>query len=141
MALDAAIKTVLAADGTFAGLMTGGTYCTDDADEIGKVQTAAAYDANGELKPCCYIRPETRQADGPHDNGVVEYVALYFYQRSGYSSSTAAMERAFTLLQKAEFNSLKVYELVHTDDLLGQSDPQLGATLQMSRYEATRLRG
>jgi hypothetical protein len=141
MAMDAALKALLIADGTFNGLMTGGTYCTDDADEISKSQTAAAYDANGELKPCCFLRPETRQPDGPHDNGAVEYVAIYFYQRSGYASSTAALERAFALLQKVHIAAQKVYELVHTDDVLGQADPQLGATLQISRYMATRLRG
>ncbi|MBP8055198.1 MAG: hypothetical protein KA314_05120 [Chloroflexi bacterium] len=135
------IKETLADDSTFSGYMEGGIYSVADADEIGRSQTPNAYDANGELRPCCYIRPETRQADGPHDNGAVEYVTIYFYQRSGYSSSTAAMDRAFVLLQKAKFEGVKVYELVHTDDLLGQSDPHLGTTLQMSRYGATRLRG
>lgn len=141
MALDTAFKALLAADGTFAGLMTGGVYCLDDADEINKTGTPNAYDGNGELRPCCFIRPETRQPDGPHDNGAVEYVAIYFYQRAGYASSGAALERAFALLQRAQMNAQKVYEIFHTDDVLGQSDPQLKATLQMSRYMAVRMRG
>lgn len=141
MALDASIKEILEADSTFADLMTGGIYCTDDADEIGRQQTPDAYDrVTSELLPCCFVRLESRVPDGPHPTGAVEYIAIYFYQRSGYASSNSAIDRAFTLLHEAKLAEHKVYQLTHTDDLLGQNDPHLGATLQMSRYMATKLR-
>lgn len=131
---------MLEADATFVSHMTGGVYCfSEGVEEISPTHTPNAYDANEELLPCCYIRPETTQPDGPHDHGAVEYVALYFYQRSGYAATTSAMRRAYTLLQRAQFNAEKVFELFHTDHVWGQRDQQLGANLQMSRYAGTLM--
>ena len=77
MATPQDIQTILSGDATFNNLMTGGIYIPDDADEISVAETPNAYDANGELEPCCYIRLETDIGGGPHYSSSEESVTIW----------------------------------------------------------------
>ncbi len=138
--MDAAIQTALKADPTLVGLLPGGIYSTADADEVSRQETASAYDSNGEMRPCCYVSSQSAVRDGPHDNGAVEYLVIYFYQQRGYAAVKAANARVFTLLNRVRFSGKRAFELIHTDDGPPIKDQSLGVSLLMSRYMAVKLR-
>jgi len=130
------VRALLANDPTLAGLLTGGVY---GATEISRQNTAAAFDANGELLPCALVKLETETPGGPYDTSSRQFILILFYQRSGRTTIDAAVARAFTLLNRVKAGT-NVWEIVHADDVLDLEDQALECSLAMSRYVAVRLR-
>lgn len=91
------VKAVLEADGIFAGYAIGGVYAEP---EISRQDTPGAFDANGEIQPCCLVKlanitqnPQTRFT-------VRQFVDLFFYQykNAGTDAVDNMADRAYTLL-------------------------------------------
>ena len=139
MATPQDIQTILSGDATFNNLMTGGIYTPDDADEISVAETPNVYDANGELKPCCYIRLETDIGSGPHYSSSEESVTIWFYQYRLHTVIDQAKDRAFTLLNNQRLAS-RGYKMQWADDLTHQRDETLNASFNMSRYRRAKVR-
>lgn len=136
MTIRSDIYTVLAADATLLATLTGGVY---QAAEISRQTTPAAFDANGEIEPCCLVNVENETAALPYPNGARSYLRVFFYERSGYTGIDTARERVFTLLNRQKIGSA-TFEIRWVDDIPDQQDEALDCSLAMSRYEIVRLR-
>lgn len=134
------IKDYLEADATLTGLLTGGIYAVP---EISRQDTPDAFDANGEIEPCGLVKLETEGQFGPYEEagGISArlYVAVFFYQRTGYDVIDPALARTRTLLHKQNLSTSGVWEISWVDDVMDQEDEALGCAMSMSRYMVTRL--
>lgn len=129
-------RAVLMMDDALMAILTGGVHA---AAEITRQDTPAAFDGNGEIKPCLLIKGEIETPWGPHEHTARAFVRLFFYQRSGYAEIDEARERVYTLLHRQKALIGK-YELMHTDDVTGQEDQALNCSLEFSRYQILRVR-
>ena len=131
------IRDYLAADGTLMVLLTGGIYAVG---EISRQATPDAFDSNGEVEPCGLVKLETEGQAGPYvEAGGISsrlYVAVFFYQRTGYDVIDAAVARTRALLHREKLAS-GVWEIAWADDVLDQEDEALGCSMGMSRYVVT----
>ncbi len=130
------LKTLLENDVALMGILTGGVY---DRGEISRQDSPGAFNAVGEILPCCLITlsartPNTSDIPGASD----QYLTIYFYQQVGYSSIDAAMDRVFELLdhQRLELPSGFNYEIVHANNLGDSYDDALSCSMNFSRYKA-----
>jgi hypothetical protein len=106
MSLEDSIKAVLAADSTFAGLMTGGIYAYEDTGLLGfsRDSIPAAFDSNGLVKPSCVVKaraliPDQQITDeGGQAMSYRQVVEIWFYEALGYDTIHAVTVRAFALL-------------------------------------------
>ena len=130
------IRALLANDETLAGTLTGGVWA---ATEISRQNTAAAFDANGEILPCALVRLEAESPVPPYDTSSRLFVVVLFYQRSGYTAIDAAVARTFVLLNKVKVGGA-TWEVLHVGDTLDLEDQALECNLGMSRYVAVRRR-
>ena len=130
------IRALLAADGTLAGLLTGGVWA---ATEISRQNTPGAFDANGELRPCALVKLESEGPVGPYVTSSRLFVLVMFYERSGYTAIDAAVARTYTLLHYVKAGAA-VWEMRHAGDVLDLEDQALECSLGMSRFVAVRLR-
>jgi hypothetical protein len=131
------VKAILAADATFLAAATGGIYA---GGQISRQLTPNAFDANSEIKPCALVNEETAATIGPFTDAALTMVRIFFYQRIGYDSIDAMMERAFALLQQDKPGG-GYWQIDWENDVKDQIDQALGCSLAMSRYSATIARG
>jgi len=131
------VKTVLEADATLTGLLTGGIYLRT---EISRQNTPGAFDANGEIRPCCLINLESEAPAGPFEDSSQVFFRVFFYERFGYATIDAARERVYTLLHRQIIGSTRGWEVRHTDDILDQEDQALDCSLILSRFMRYRVR-
>ncbi len=130
------LKTLLENDVVLMGILAGGVY---DRGEISRVNTPNAFNAVGEILPCCLITLSARTPNLSDIPGASDqYLTIYFYQQSGYSSIDAAMDRVFELLdyQSLVLSSGFNYEITHANDLGDSYDDALGCSMNFSRYKA-----
>lgn len=135
MGLRETVQTALQTDTALMALLTGGVHA---ATEISRQDTAAAFDANAELKPCALVRVPTDTPTGPYDTSTRTAIEIYFYQRAGYGTIDSALARVFTLLNRVKLTG--TWDIRHGDDVTDQEDAALACAMHMSRYYATRLR-
>lgn len=136
-----AVATLLSADATLLALLTGGIH--GGADEISRQETPTAFDANGELRPCLLIKDSTLTPDASTIPGAARHVLrLFYYQPAGVATIAAARARVYALLhrQRVTVSGVRVIELDHLGDLLGQPDDALGCQVELSRWEAALTR-
>lgn len=138
MGIRETVKTVLGADATLAGLLTGGVWSNEG--EISREETPGAFDANGELLPCALVKVESETQYGPLNTSSRLYLVIYFYQRRGYTAIEAAIERVYNLLNMQKLGIDQVWEIRHADDMPNLQDQALDCSLAMSRYMVTRRR-
>lgn len=134
-----ALVAVLNADDTFTDLLTGGVYLARDVQEIGRQNTPNAYDANEELKPCALVRWEADTQWGPHQYGARAYITLWYYQRFGCAIISQARLRGRQLLHRQQLTPPEgtgFWRIDWANDLPEQSDPDLVASMEMSRFSA-----
>jgi hypothetical protein len=131
------VQTVLEADATLMALLTGGVHIQT---EITRQYTPSAFDANGEIEPCCLINFESEAAAGPFEDSSQVYFRVFFYERSGYVSIDSARDRVYTLLHRQRIGTTRGWEVRHADDILGQEDQALDCSLILSRYMRYRVR-
>lgn len=137
-----ALVTLLSADGTLTGYLTGGIHNGADVGEISRQNTPAAFDAAGELLPCALVQYESEVDFGPVYTGSQLFVQIFLYQRYGSATINSARNRIYTLLhrQKVGAAGLGNYETHHANTLLGMHDPGLDASLATARYQCYMLR-
>jgi hypothetical protein len=139
-----AVYNALAGDATLLAQLSGGVYNAVTAHEISRQNTPAAYDANGELLPCCLVTQESATPWGEIYHAGRLYILLYFYQRYGYDSIETARKRVYALLDRQVLTPTDgsgCYRIDHATDILGSEDQGLGAAMQVSRYMAMIQRG
>lgn len=136
MSLTTDLKTFLESDGTLMATLTGGIY---DTVEISRQETAAAFDANGDLLPCALIKTENEVPFGSLDTSTRAFVLILLYERSGYANINAAISRLYTLLnrQVGIAGSVDSRLVSETPD---QHDPALDSSLALVRYQFSRTR-
>jgi len=134
--MNAAVLTRLQADSALMALLSGGLYDGQTVGEISRVTTPAAFDANGELKPCGLLALSSEVAAGPLPTSSRLGVTLYWYQRAGADVIDAARLRAYALLHRQRLTppSGGSWELRYADDVLRRFDEVLRASLIVSRY-------
>jgi hypothetical protein len=137
MSLSDDIKTALQADASLVALLTGGIF--NDVEEINRIDTPGAFDANKEVKPCALIKYGTELKSGPYERSVNSPVILYFYQRSGYNVIEQAMEKAYDLLNDKRIGD-GVWQLIYDISVPQQRDVALDCPLGMHRFVAVRHR-
>lgn len=105
--------TLLSADGTFSGLMTGGIYTYADTGALGisERSTPAAFsDTTGALLPCCVLKNRAAVPFGGLHDVTTVYASyrqvlevwLYADAAAGYSTLETARLRAHVLLNEAQ---------------------------------------
>ena len=136
MSISDSVKTVLEADVTLMALLTGGVYANG---EITKQATAAAFDANGEIKPCALVNEGTELPIGPHIYGVQTAVVVYVYQREGFDVIEPASSRIYALLHYQKIGS-KTWNVIYQSKIKNQRDIALDCPMIVSRYLAIQER-
>lgn len=139
------VATLLRADGTLAGYLTGGIFgdaadgaSPAGAEEISRSRTPAAFDANGEIQPVILLKNEqTVGRDGMVDHGADTYLAIFFYQRRGYDSIRPAMARVYALLHRQPLAGYLLVRRVNELDSL--RDPGLDSSMTQQRYQLTKI--
>ena len=133
------IETVLTNDATLAATLTGGVHAST---EITRQLTAAAFDANGEIKPCALVTVENQAQHGPFTGGDAlsarTYVVIYLYQRTGYGSIDSALARLRTLLHRQKLGT-GTWSIDWAGDSGDLVDEGLACSMRFSRYVVTRL--
>jgi hypothetical protein len=130
------ITAKLTGDTTLMALLTGGLHT---ATEITRQLTPTAFDANGEIKPCALVKIEGESPVGPYDSSGRLFAVVYLYERTGYTTIDAALDRAFVLLNLWK-PSGNVWQVRHADDARDLRDEALACSMGYGRYVVTRLR-
>jgi hypothetical protein len=134
----AAIVTLMEADATLMGYLTGGVHAVR---EISRTDTPGAFDAvTKELKPSALVKLSTEPRDGPRDIAGMQYIHIYLYERNSYTAIDQAKDRMRTILHRIRPGN-GTWQVRHVEDILDQEDAALGSNLHMSRYLATIYRG
>jgi hypothetical protein len=128
-------KARLAGGTALTALLTGGVNTT----LINRQETPGAFDANGEIRPCAFVKVESEAPSGPYTSSGRLYVTVYVYERSGYTTIDAALEEVFSLLNYWK-PSGNTWEVRHAGDTRDVGDEALGCSMSFGRYVATRLR-
>ena len=131
------VRDYLAADVELAALLTGGMYV---GLEITRQKTPAAFDANGEVKPCALVRDGSLAPVEPHPDGARAYVDIFLYQYQGIETIAQARQRIYRLLHRQKAGILGVWEIRHANDVPVIDDPALGCNLAMSQYSVAMNR-
>ena len=133
------IKTLLENDATLMATLTGGLHTKK---EISRQDTPAAFDGNGEIRPCGLLKFGTIAPHGPYDHSARLYFSVLLYERSGYDDVETARERIYTLLHRqcVSPETGSCWTIEHADDVLDQEDSALGCSLEITRYAATIMR-
>lgn len=136
------VRDKLLADATLVALLPGGIYAVKEIKRSDST-VAAAFDANGEIKPCANVKEALEQADGPIQFAGRAFLTIYFYEFSGYATTVQARARIHTLLhrQKVGVAADKIWEVNWVNDIPGGEDPALECSLEISRYQVMRYRG
>jgi len=137
MSLSDEIKTALEEDDGLMTLLTGGIF--NEVEEISKQNTAAAFDANGEIKPCALIKLGVETKAGPHARSVRTPFRIYFYQRQGYDVIDPAMEIVFDLLNDQQIGE-RVWNIEYGSEINQQRDQALDCALESQVWNAIRNR-
>lgn len=136
-----AIYNHLDADYAFAAALPGGLH---QGVEISRQNTPAAFDDNGEIKPCSLLKVNEATPIPPFNHGARFSFELYFYERAGTTNIEAARERAYDLLHYQKLTPVGAtagcWEIHHLGDVTGEEDEALRCSLEMSRFEAVVLR-
>lgn len=135
MTLSADLKTALTADTALMALLTGGIF--NDVEEISLQKTAAAFDANKEIKPCALIKIPNEVPAGPYLTSVRTAFVIYVYQRSGYDVIEAAIVKIFTDLNEKQIGT-NVWNIEFVSTVHQQRDQALDCPLGSLRFSAVR---
>lgn len=131
------IKAVLSNDATFASYATGGVYAEP---EISRQDTAAAFDANGEIKPCCLVKLATITQSGQNRYANRTFIDLFFYEykNNGTDSIDNMANRAYALLHDTrQTGTARVYFDLATPDI---PESALSASVRRASYVADLVR-
>ena len=125
---------MIEADGTLAGLLTGGVH----TGEISRQATPEAFDGNGEVLPCALVRIEGEAPTGPYPYSTQQFIVVYLYQQSGTDSIDTAVTQLFTLLHRVKLDW--TWECRWVGDVRDIEDEALRCSMTLIRFQITRLR-
>ena len=102
------IQTLIEADSAIMTLIVGGVYTDDETNRngIGRTTTPAAYDANGFLQPCAYLKERAQVGNwgGGLGNdgftGTRQVFEVWLYDDTAYTSIASARDLLIPLLQR-----------------------------------------
>lgn len=102
------IKTLLTANTALMAILTGSVYTDDETgrDGIGRTTTPAAYDADGFLQPCAYVKERAQVGNwgGALGNsgftGTRQVIEVWVYDDIAYTSIVPALDLLIPLLQR-----------------------------------------
>ena len=138
MSLADDIKTVLDADATLLAILTGGVHV--GIMEINRQDAPSAFDATTkEIKPCALIKLGVENKLGDTRRGVQTPVTVYFYERNGFDSIYAAMDKVFDHLNDAKIGD-QTWNIRFSNAVYDQRDIALDCSLSTLRFVAARLR-
>ena len=129
-----AIVALIEADGTLAGLLTGGIH----TGEISRQGTPEAFDGNGEVLPCALVKVEAETPTGPYRTSARQFVLVYLFQQHETEAIDAALDRIFLLLHALKLQGS--WECRWVGDVQDVEDAALRCSMALSRYQITRLR-
>lgn len=136
-----AIYNALAADSTLTGILSGGLYNWLDTPELSRQATPSAFNEFGEMKPSGLLKPESATPWGPLANGGRVFIVLWLYDQAGFETLDAARERLYTLLHRQQINTeAGIFDIRHSNDILGSEVPGLDVSMVVCRYYATIYR-
>jgi len=131
------IRALLLADGTLMTVLTGGVH---DTGEITRQLAPAAFDANGEIKPCALVKSGNETAMQNKIQAVQTPITIFLYQRSGYAATDAALARIHTLLEQRHIGASGVWEAQFNTEIARLSDEGLKCSLATQRWNLIRKR-
>jgi hypothetical protein len=139
MSIKRATQAVLAhllADETFTAPLTGGVYAVgvDGVQEISRQSTPAAFDANGELLPCCLIKLETTVPIGPYKTSARQYLILYVYQRGDWDVIDDTIDQAITLLNDQTIPDAAIWSINWDDLVTDLAEDAINANMGYVRF-------
>lgn len=127
------VRDYLAADAALMGYLPGGLYA---GGEITRQTHAAAFDANGELRPCGLVNATSDAPDGPVAIAGRMLVSVWLYHRTDDAANATAAARVRALLHKYPLPG--TYEVRWAFDTPGFEDEPLAARAAVTRYEVIR---
>lgn len=147
------IKTLLAADATLAGYLTGGFFTVANTGRLGinRDMASAPYDTGvggtGLLKPCLLIKTDSGTTDGGITDDTLQVMSmreihrLWFYADgdAGYATIRLARARAYVLLHGKTLTGLFGFRWFN--EITDGHEPTLeNACFERDDYESRRLR-
>lgn len=113
-------------DATLMLILTGGVFTSGvvGIEGITRETAAAAFDANGYLKPCALVKQRGNVPDGNVRDGLAQHtsaiqvVEIYFYADTGYTAIDSAMARSYVLFEGYSFADSFPVELSNVLDRL-----------------------
>lgn len=141
-----AAKAVLEADATLLATATGGVWDFDETGRLGlsRTLTAAAFDANGLIKPCVLLKLRSSVPDGHlrddanQYSSLVEMLEVWFYEDTGYSNIETMRDRVYALLHATQLTG--TFAVHWAGDVRAQRDVELDASVERSQYQVYRAR-
>lgn len=111
MSRESDFATRMRADATLMAILTGGVYTREDAgpEGISRETTPAAFDSNGYLKPCAFVKQRGLVPDGEVTDEGAKIVSarlvveVWLYQRVTYTAIDGAKARLYALFQGHQF--------------------------------------
>lgn len=108
MSVVAGIKTLIQANTAVMAILTGGVHTDDETERngIGRSTTPSAYDANGFLRPCAYVkeRAQTGNWGGALGNdgftGTRQVFEIWLYDDVSRTAIASARDLLIPLLQR-----------------------------------------
>jgi hypothetical protein len=138
MSISDDIKTAMTNNSPLMAVLTGGVF--NDVEEISRQNTAGAFNADKEIKPCALIKFGTEiPLRSGYANAVQTPLTIYFYERRGFANIESAMDMTFDLINDSQIGT-KVWRLEFDVAVYQQRDTALDCPLGSLRFVAKRLR-
>jgi hypothetical protein len=136
------VRTAMKANATLMAMLTGDVWV--GIKEINRQTAAAAFDANGEIKPCALIKEGTEIPRGPYSRSAQTVILVYFYQRAGTSTIESAMDKTYDLLHESKIGS-RTFQILHDQtlheyEIVQREVNALDAAMGMQRFVQTKMR-
>jgi len=142
----AAVQAALAGDAAIAAVVGARVYVRDSNEgAVSKLWTPEAFDAEGDVLPTLAVTIETARRDDAaggdrHKINALVTIAVWAYQQRGYDQIKLALRSAKRLLHRRPLTPVadpwRWLDTYWSDDSAELIDPELGASLMVSRYDA-----
>lgn len=144
---------LLKTSATLTAIMTGGIYSDEEIGIEGihrgdDSTTNAAFDENGNLKPCILVRQDGKI---PYGNNVRnlkdkfvatnQMVRIFFYQRRGHAVIEIAKETVYSILEGYKFSDAYPIWFEYETPYLYDGGPIANSTVCRQDWNVVSLRG
>jgi len=140
------VKAILEADSTLLATATGGIWDADEAgsEGINRTATPTAFDSDGIVLPCIYLRMRSYMPDGAIADEAakrVSYVQMleaWYYCFNNYSTIETMSDRVYRLLHAQRLTG--PFFVQWAGDLRNQRDDDIDAYMGRSTYQINGIR-